>query len=125
ASALVFVALAAAGVRVELRRALPLAGAGVVALALCDLAYGGAALGLLAYALGFVATALGASNARQSVARAEQAKLLLAQTQRSHEEQLRNARLEQSARLAREIHDVLAHSLAGADDPARGDQRAD
>ena len=45
--------------------------------------------------------------------RAEQAELLLAQTQRSHEEQLRAARLEESTRIAREIHDVLAHTLAG------------
>ena len=45
--------------------------------------------------------------------RAEQAELLLAQTQRSHEEQLRAARLEESTRIAREIHDVLAHALAG------------
>ena len=52
-------------------------------------------------------------NARQSGARAEQAELLLAQTQRSHEEQLRAARLEESTRIAREIHDVLAHTLAG------------
>ena len=33
--------------------------------------------------------------------------------QRSHEEQLRAARLEESTRIAREIHDVLAHALAG------------
>jgi signal transduction histidine kinase len=45
--------------------------------------------------------------------RAGQAELLLAQTQRSHEEQLRAARLEESTRIARDIHDVLAHSLAG------------
>jgi signal transduction histidine kinase len=62
---------------------------------------------------GFVAAVLAASNARQSVARAEQAELLLAQTQRSQEEQLRTARLEESTRIAREIHDVLAHALAG------------
>jgi signal transduction histidine kinase len=47
------------------------------------------------------------------VQRAEQAELLLAQTQRSQEEQLRTARLEESTRIAREIHDVLAHALAG------------
>ncbi len=45
--------------------------------------------------------------------RAEQAELLLAQAQVSHEEQLRSARLEESARIARDIHDVLAHTLAG------------
>jgi signal transduction histidine kinase len=38
---------------------------------------------------------------------------LLAQSQRSQEEQLRSARLEESTRIAREIHDVLAHALAG------------
>jgi len=52
-------------------------------------------------------------TARQSIARADQAELLLAQTQRSQEEQLRAARLEESTRIAREIHDVLAHALAG------------
>jgi signal transduction histidine kinase len=57
--------------------------------------------------------ALAASTSRQSQMRAEQAELLLAQTQRSHEEQLRSARLEESTRIAREIHDVLAHTLAG------------
>ena len=68
---------------------------------------------LLAYTLGIAAALLAASNSRQTVVRAEQAELLLAQTQRSHEEQLRAARLEESTRIAREIHDVLAHTLAG------------
>jgi signal transduction histidine kinase len=78
-----------------------------------DVIYGDVGLGLLAYALGFAASALGASNSRQSVKRAEQAELLLAQSQRSHEEQLRATRLAESTRIAREIHDVLAHALAG------------
>src|SRR5262249_3701824 len=55
----------------------------------------------------------GAENLHQTRGRAEQAELLLAQTQRSHEEQLRAAKLEEQARIAREIHDVLAHALAG------------
>ena len=113
ASAFVFVAAVAAGLRVELPRALLVGVVGALALTAADLAYASAGLGLLAYALGFAAATLGASNSRQSVVRAEQAELLLAQTQRSHEEQLRAARLEESTRLAREIHDVLAHSLAG------------
>ena len=71
------------------------------------------AVGVLAYALGFVARCSAASNLRSSVERAEQAELLLAQTQRSQEEELRAARLEESARIARDIHDVLAHTLAG------------
>jgi signal transduction histidine kinase len=113
ASAFVFVAVAAAGLRVELARAFILVAVGVAALGAAFLAYNGSALGLLAYSLGFVATAFAASNSRQSAQRAEQAELLLAQTQRSHEEQLRSARLEESTRIAREIHDVLAHTLAG------------
>ena len=86
---------------------------GALATATSTIIYDRGALALLAYVLGFVAAALAASNARQSINRAEQAELLLAQTQRSHEEQLRTTRLEESTRIAREIHDVLAHTLAG------------
>jgi signal transduction histidine kinase len=113
AGAFVFVAAVAAGVREPLGRAMRVTAGGILALAITMLVYHGSALGLLAYSLGFAAATLGASNARQSVMRAEQAELLLAQNQRSHEEQLRSARLEESTRIAREIHDVLAHSLAG------------
>jgi signal transduction histidine kinase len=102
-----------AGLRVELPRAAPVVLVGALAVAVSDLIYNGSALGLLAYVLGFAVSLLAASNARQRVVRAEQAELLLAQTQRSHEEQLRAARLEESTRIARDIHDVLAHTLAG------------
>ncbi|MFL5861644.1 MAG: sensor histidine kinase [Solirubrobacteraceae bacterium] len=113
ASAFVFVAVIAAGLRAELARAAPVALAGTLAVAVSDLLYDGNALGLLAYALGLAASLLAAANGRQRTLRVEQAELLLAQTQRSHEEQLRAARLEESTRIAREIHDVLAHTLAG------------
>jgi signal transduction histidine kinase len=113
ASAFVFVAIVSAGVRVELATAAPVAVAGTVALVAADLIYNGLGVGLLAYALGFAASVLAASNSRQSVVRAEQAELLLAQSQRSHEEQVRAAQLQESTRVAREIHDVLAHALAG------------
>jgi signal transduction histidine kinase len=113
ASAFVFVAAASAGVREPLGRAMLVAAGGILGLGVAVLIYDGKGLGLLAYSLGFAAVTLAASNGRQSVMRAEQAELLLAQNQRSHEEQLRSARLEESTRIAREIHDVLAHSLAG------------
>jgi len=113
ASAFVFVAVAAAGLRAELPRAFLVVTLGTLALASAMLAYDKNGIGLLAYTLGFIAMALAASTSRQSRERAEQAELLLAQTQRSHEEQLRAARLEESTRIAREIHDVLAHTLAG------------
>ncbi len=112
-SAFVFVASVAAAVRSDLRRAFRIAFAGAFALAVAELAYDGSALGTLAYALGFAATMLAASNSRNGALRTEQAELLLAQSQRSHEEQLRAAKLEESTRIAREIHDVLAHTLAG------------
>jgi signal transduction histidine kinase len=113
ASAFVFIAVVIAGLRVDLARAVPVAAAGTLAVAVSVIVYDGSALGLLAYALGFAVVLLAASNSRQSRVRAEQAELLLAQTQRSQEEQLRAARLEESTRIAREIHDVLAHALAG------------
>jgi signal transduction histidine kinase len=113
ASVFVFIAVIVAGLRMEITRAASVVLAGTLAVAVSDLLYNGNGLGLLAYALGFVASLLGASNARQRSLRVEQAELLLAQTQRSHEEQLRAARLEESTRIAREIHDVLAHTLAG------------
>ncbi len=113
ASAFVFVAVIAAGLRVDLPHAATVAVVGTLAVAVSELLYNGSAIGLLAYALGFAASLLAASNGRQRALRVEQAELLLAQTQRSHEEQLRAARLEESTRIARDIHDVLAHTLAG------------
>src|SRR5579872_5556704 len=113
ASVFVFVAVVSAGVRAPLERAATVVAVGVVAVAVSIAVYHGSGVGLLAYTLGFVAGMLAASNSRSSVERADQAELLLAQTQRSHEEELRAARLEESARIAREIHDVLAHTLAG------------
>jgi signal transduction histidine kinase len=113
ASAFVFIAVIIAAIRAELVRGLPVLAGGVLALAISTLTYDGSGLGLLAYSLGLAGAMLAASNRREARVRADQAELLLAQTQRSHEEQLRAARLEESARIAREIHDVLAHTLAG------------
>jgi signal transduction histidine kinase len=112
-STFAFVGVATAGFRLEIREAQAVTGLALFGLALGVLLYDQAAVEVLAYGLGFVASALAGANARQSLARAEQAELLLAQVQRSREEQLRVARLEESARIAREIHDVLAHTLAG------------
>jgi signal transduction histidine kinase len=113
ASACVFIAVVTAAVRRDLVWAGWVGAGGVLALGVGSLVYSDSATGALAYALGLAAAALAAANSRGSVQRAEQAELLLAQTQRTHEEQLRIARLEESTRIAREIHDVLAHAMAG------------
>ncbi len=114
ANVFVFVAAFVAGARVGLPRAYLIAAAAVGAVCVAWVVYApGGAVGALAYSLGLVATTFGGAQRHDGTLRREQAELLLAQTQRSHEEQLRVARLEESGRIAREIHDVLAHSLAG------------
>jgi signal transduction histidine kinase len=60
--------------------------------------------------LGFVA--LAGSVRRGYVQRAEQAELLLAQAQRTREAEAGAAALAERARIARDLHDVLAHSIA-------------
>jgi signal transduction histidine kinase len=112
-SAFCFIAAMVASVRVSLVHGLVVAAVGACGVAASSIEYGGSGIGVLAYTLGFCAMALAGANLRQTELRAEQAELLLAQSQRSHEEQLRAARLEESTRIARDIHDVLAHSLAG------------
>ncbi len=112
-SAFAFVAVATAGFRLKIREAQAVTAVALFGLALGVLLYDQAAVEVLAYGLGFIASLLAGVNSRQAVDRAEEAELLLAQVQRSREEQLRAARLEESARIAREIHDVLAHTLAG------------
>jgi signal transduction histidine kinase len=113
ANVFVFVAAFSAGARVPVPRAFIVAGVAIVAVGVSWVVYDVGGPGYLAYALGLVATTFGGGQRYDALIRREQAELLLAQTQRSHEEQLRNAKLEESSRIAREIHDVLAHSLAG------------
>jgi signal transduction histidine kinase len=113
ANVFVFVAAFTGGSRVGLPRGLLVTGLATCALCISWVVYDVGGLGVLAYVLGLVATTLGGAQRHDATFRRDQAELLLAQTQRSHEEQLRNLKLQESSRMAREIHDVLAHSLAG------------
>ncbi|MFD8708732.1 sensor histidine kinase [Kitasatospora sp. NPDC059648] len=66
---------------------------------------------VLGHALLVLLLALVGLNRRQSQLRAEQAEQLLEQTRLVQREQARGAALAERTRIAREMHDVLAHSL--------------
>jgi len=70
-------------------------------------------LGALGITLGVLAIVLLTVNRQGREERLEQAELLLARRQQVIEEHARAAALAERARIAREVHDVLAHSLAG------------
>lgn len=112
AVAFTFIAIAVVLTRLELRWAIGFAAVCAAGFVVAGIADGEGSVGLIAYALGFLAAGTGAVNRRERQERAEQAELLLAETQRASEEQLRAATLDERARIAREIHDVLAHSLS-------------
>jgi signal transduction histidine kinase len=84
---------------------------GVAALALAALGADTGAVTVAGYTFALAAALLLGFNRRQYTAHAEQADLLLAQTQLTQREQARAAALDERTRIAREIHDVLAHSL--------------
>jgi len=67
---------------------------------------------LLGYPFAFVGLwGIGLTRHQYST-RAEQAERILAETRRAHEAETQAAALAERARIARDIHDVLAHSLA-------------
>jgi len=106
-----FVAAAVAGGEISLTAACAVTGAAILAVEVSGLA-AGAGVGVL---LGFppiVAAGLIIGRNRASYRiQAEQSALLLAQRDQLEAEQRRADLLDERARIAREIHDVLAHSL--------------
>jgi signal transduction histidine kinase len=108
-----FVAAMMAGSDESLAVALSLTGAGVLAIEISGLALGagyGVLLGLPSIVL--AGLVIGRNRYAYRI-QAEQAAMLLAQRDELQAEQRRADLLDERARIAREIHDVLAHSLGG------------
>ena len=107
-----FITVFAAARVLELKPATVVAGATLACLAATGVAGGRSPTTMLGIAAGLVAAYLGGRTIREYIDSREAAELLLAKTQRAREEQARSAALAERARIAREIHDVLAHSLS-------------
>ncbi len=105
-------ATTAAGVRLNTEASLAITAGTVAAFLAAGLATGAPVETLLGYPLTYIGFwALGLSR-RAYLLRAEQAERMLAETRRAREAETHAAALAERARMAREIHDVLAHSLA-------------
>ncbi|MGC2004219.1 sensor histidine kinase [Trebonia sp.] len=106
-----FVAAMAAGINSDLAAAVAVTAAGILAIEVSGLAFGqsyGTLLGLPAIVLAGLVIGHNWGGYR---IQAEQAAALLAQREQLQAEQRRADLLDERARIAREIHDVLAHSL--------------
>jgi signal transduction histidine kinase len=109
----VFAAVATmiAGGELSLTAALAVTGASILAIEVSGLVFNDSYGGLLGLPSIVVAGLLIGRNRGAYRIAAEQAKALLTQRDRLQSEQRRADLLEERARIAREIHDVLAHSL--------------
>jgi signal transduction histidine kinase len=108
--------LCGVGIFVTAQELVPLSTLVVLFTALVALAAGTAAFGQAwtesaGYGAALAGILLAGFNRRQYHTRLAQAEALATQTQRAHEEHARASMLSERARIAREIHDVLAHSL--------------
>jgi signal transduction histidine kinase len=105
------VAAIAAGSDLELPAAIAVAVAGILPIWILGPLVGAPFATLAGYPLLIVACLSFGRNRRSYRVQAEQAAALLEQSERARAEQRRADVLDERARIAREIHDVLAHSL--------------
>src|SRR5579862_9605559 len=106
-----FVATMVAGSESSLEAGLAVTGAGILAIEVSGLAFGNSYGGLLGLPAILLAGLVVGRNRGAYRIQAEQAAALLAQHERLQAEHRRADLLEERARIAREVHDVLAHSL--------------
>jgi len=101
-----------AGVRLRTEASLAITAETIAAFLITGLATGAPAGALLGYTFAYAGLWSVALTRREFLVRAEQAEHMLAETQRAREAETHAAALAERARIARDIHDVLAHSLA-------------
>jgi signal transduction histidine kinase len=101
-----------AGVRLRTEASLAIVAETVAGFLIAGLVTGAPAGALLGYTFAFAGLWSVALTRRQFAVRAEQAEQMLAETRRAREAETHAAALAERARIARDIHDVLAHSLA-------------
>jgi signal transduction histidine kinase len=100
----------AAGVELPIGMAGAVAASSILAIEVSALIFGFSS-GELGWPMAIIAGVLIGRNRRDARERHEQAVALVAQAERTRAEQQRAATLDERARIAREIHDLLAHSL--------------
>jgi signal transduction histidine kinase len=105
------VAVVAAGTRARPAAAWAVTALGAASIAAVGLARGTSGWAALGYPAILLAALLLGLNRRAYRVQAEQAKALAARSELLREEQSKTAALDERTRIAREIHDVLAHSL--------------
>jgi signal transduction histidine kinase len=102
----------AAGIRLSTESSLAVTAGTIAAFLATGLAAAAPTTTLIGYPLGFAGLWAFGLTRHAYVLRAEQAEQTLAEAQRAHAAETQAAALAERARMAREIHDVLAHSLA-------------
>ena len=106
------VVTSAAGVRLSTETSLAITAGTVAAFLATGLAVGVPTETLVGYPFAWIGLWAFGLTRHAYLLRAEEAERTLAETRRAHEAETRAAALGERARIAREIHDVLAHSLA-------------
>jgi len=101
-----------AGVRLRTDVSLGIMAETVAAFLIAALATGAPTGALLGFPFAFAGLWSVSLTRREYLVRAEQAEHMLAETRRAREAEMQAAALAERARIARDIHDVLAHSLA-------------
>jgi signal transduction histidine kinase len=112
AVAVAFLVTSYAGVRLSSEASLTITAETVAAFLIAGLASGASPATLAGYPAGFIGLWAFGLTRRAYLLRAEQAEQALEQARRAHAAENQAATLGERARIAREIHDVLAHSLA-------------